>query len=364
MSGKPVKILLSDAKPYDREFFKAANRTFGYDLHFVDARMNEDTAELAQGFDVICPFVNDRLTEPVADRFFKAGIRLVTLRCAGYNNVALKAFFGRIHVTRVPAYSPHAVAEHTIALLLSLNRKTYRAYARTRDNNFAIQGLLGFDLHGKTAGIIGTGKIGKITAEILHAFGMRVLAYDLFPDSEWSEKTGCTYVDLPELYQNTDVISLHCPLTPDTHHMICTDSLRQMRPGVFLLNTGRGGLIDTPALIEGLKNRRIGGAGLDVYEEEDRYFFEDWSTDILDDDVLARLLSFPNVLITSHQAFFTREAMTNIAETTLNNVRMFFENGELPHEICYRCGETPCRRKERGHCFRTEDAISASERGS
>lgn len=349
--NSPVKVLLTDAKPYDREFFDRANREHGFDLHYLESRLSLETIELTQGFNAVCAFVNDRLDSEIADHLVAHGIRLVALRCAGYNNVDLQSFFGRIRVVRVPAYSPHAVAEHTAALLLSLNRKTYRAYARTRDSNFSLSGLMGFDLYGKCAGVVGAGKIGRNVARILRGFGMRVLVHDPGPDQAWAEKAGVELVALDRIYRDADVITLHCPLTPDNRHMINRQSLAAMKEGVIILNTGRGGLIDTAALIEALKSRQVGAAGLDVYEEEDRYFFEDFSTAGLDDDILARLLTFPNVLITAHQAFFTREALGNIAETTLRNIAGAAAGRTLDNEICYHCEAQPCRRKAGAPCF-------------
>jgi D-lactate dehydrogenase len=295
--------------------------------------------------------VNDRVTPEIADALYENGVRLVALRAAGYNNIDLEAVYEKIHVVRVPSYSPHAVAEHAAALILCLNRKIHKAYYRTRDNNFNINGLLGFDLHGKTAGVIGTGQIGKIMIRILRGFGMRVLAYDLYPDEAFSRETGCQYAALPRLYAESDVISLHCPLTAETRHLVNAESLSRMKRGVMLINTGRGHLIDTQALIDALKNGKVGAAGLDVYEEESEYFFEDFSSTLITDDVLARLLSFHNVLITSHQGFFTREALRNIACTTLENIRDFFENKPLRNEICYRCKKDFCRKAEKGACF-------------
>lgn len=345
-----VKIAFFDAKPYDVEFFDEANRGYGYEIKYLRPRLGPDTVRLAEGFDVVCAFVNDRLGHPVIDALCSGGTRLVALRCAGYNNVDLKSAYGRLHIVRVPAYSPHAVAEHAAALLMALNRKTHRAFYRIRDGNFSIQGLMGMDLHGKTAGVIGTGKIGRVFAGILRGFGMRVLAHDPVPDAAWAAEQSVEMVGLDRLYPESDVISLHCPLTPATRHLIHAGALAQMKPGVILINTGRGLLIDTPALIQGLKSRRVGAAGLDVYEEEEYYFFEDFSSSVVDDDVLARLLTFPNVLITSHQGFFTREAFIQIAGTTLGNVRSFLEGAALQNEICYQC-DAPCRKKEQGRCF-------------
>ena len=348
---KTIKTTFFDAKPYDRETFDVVNRDYGVELKYFAGHLTADTVPVAAGSDAICIFVNDAVTREVADALHAQGVKLIALRCAGYNNVDLKAVYERLHVVRVPAYSPYAVAEHAAALMLALNRKTHKAYFRTRDGNFSINGLMGFDLHGKTAGVIGTGKIGRVMCGILRGFGMRVLAFDPFPDAAWAQAGGCAYADLATIYREADVLTLHCPLTPENVRMINAESIAQMKKGVTIINTGRGKLIDSVALIGGLKSGQVGAAGLDVYEEETEYFFEDFSAAGIDDDVLARLMTFPNVLITSHQAFFTREAMTNIAQTTLGNIRDFFERGELPHEICYRCGEATCQRKASGKCF-------------
>lgn len=345
-----AKVAFFDAKPYDTEFFTEANKDFGYSLKFLGPRLSTDTMRLAEGHDVVCAFVNDQMDAPVLDHLVASGTRLIALRCAGYNNVNLKSAYGRIHVVRVPAYSPHAVAEHAMALLLTLNRKIHRAFYRTRDGNFAIQGLMGMDLFGKTAGVVGVGKIGRIMAGILRGFGMRVLVHDVAVDPVWAASAGVESVELDTVYRESDVISLHCPLTPGTRHMINAGAIFKMKPGVLIINTGRGRLIDTVALIAGLKGRRIGGAGLDVYEEEERYFFEDFSSSMVDDDVLARLMTFPNVIITSHQAFFTREALDQIARTTLTNIRSFLEGGRLENEICYQCSEA-CPKTAGGRCF-------------
>lgn len=345
------KILFFDAKPYDREFFDAANARRGHHIKYLNNRLSPDTAPLAAGYDAVCAFVNDDLSAPVIGALHANGIRMIALRCAGYNNVDLGAAFGSIHVARVPAYSPYAVAEHAAALMLTLNRKTHKAYNRTRDSNFAIHGLLGFDLHGKTAGVIGTGRIGRVMAGILKGFGMRVLVHDPGPDEAWAAAAGAEYVPVEDLYRQADIISLHCPLMPATEYMIDAASIARMKDGVMLINTSRGGLVHTQALIEALKSGKIGAAGLDVYEEEDEYFFEDLSSRVLTDDVLARLLTFPNVLITAHQAFFTREALENIAETTLSNLDVFFRGETVPNEICYRCSKDSCPRKQTGKCF-------------
>jgi D-lactate dehydrogenase len=334
-------ISFFDARPYDRHSFDAVNEEFGFNIKYYDSHLNADTAVLCRDSQAACIFVNDTADKDVIDRMYEQGVRVLALRCAGYNNVDLVAAYDRMAVVRVPAYSPYAVAEHATALILALNRKTHRAYYRTRENNFNINGLMGFDLHGKTVGVVGTGKIGQVFIGIMRGFGMDVVAFDPFPKEETASKLGCRYVDLDELYRVSDVISLHCPLTPENVHMINDEAIEKMKTGVMLINTGRGQLIDTRALVEGLKNRKIGGAGLDVYEEEDKYFFEDLSSEIVQDDVLARLLSFPNVLVTSHQAFFTHEAMSAIAHTTLENLREFFAGEKLTNEVCRHCKNHP-----------------------
>ncbi|NCC49770.1 MAG: 2-hydroxyacid dehydrogenase [Spartobacteria bacterium] len=345
------RIAFFDAKPYDQVFFNRLNETFLFDITFFPNRLNEKTVGLAQGHDAVCAFVNDRIGADVIDKLVEYGVGIIAMRCAGYNNIDLKHIFGKIHVLRVPAYSPHAVAEHAVALMLTLNRNTHRAYYRTRDNNFQINGLLGFDMFGKTAGVVGAGKIGRETVKILRGFGMRVLVYDRYRDEAFAEQHACEYVELETLYRESDIITLHCPLTPENVHMINAETLAMMKPHVMIINTGRGGLIDTPALIDALKARRLGAAGLDVYEEEEDYFFEDFSNEIVSDDVLARLTTFPNVLITSHQAFFTHEALSNIAETTLNNVADFFDGARMDNEICYKCCNKACTKKTNGTCW-------------
>lgn len=346
------RILFYDTKPYDRESFDAANRAYQFEFKYLRSHLNEDTAIIANGYQAVCLFVNDHLTAPIADILAANDIHLIALRCAGYNNIDLRAVFDRrIHVVRVPAYSPYAVAEHAVALMLSLNRKTHKAYYRTRDNNFNITGLMGFDMRGKTAGVIGTGQIGRILIGILNGFGMRVLAYDKFPNPAQAEQVGFEYVALDDLYAGSDIISLHCPLTQETHHLINADTLAKMKPGVMIINTGRGHLIDSKALVDALRDKHVGAAGLDVYEEESEYFFEDFSTQVVDDDVLARLISFPNVLLTSHQGFFTREALSNIAATTLQNIADYVNGRPLTNEICYQCCDDGCRKQELGRCF-------------
>ena len=333
-----MKIIVFDAKSYDEEFFDRANEGSGHSITYAKYRLSPENAITAQGYDVVCAFVNDDLGEATIAQLIKGGVKLIAMRCAGYNNVHLDSCHGNLPVVRVPAYSPYAVAEHAVALMLSLNRKTHRAYYRTRDSNFAIAGLLGFDMHGKTAGVIGTGLIGRLVAEILRGFKMDVVAYDPYPNQEWAELNAIRYVPLKELYHAANIVTLHCPLTAQNHHLIDLEAITQMRDDVMLINTGRGGLIDSKALATALKHGKIGAAGLDVYEEEDQYFFEDFSNEVLTDDTLARLLSFPNVLITSHQAFFTEEALTNIAETTLGSIRDFAEGKPLTNEICSQCG--------------------------
>ena len=283
------------------------------------------------------------------DILYEGGVKLIAMRCAGYNNVDFEACHDRIHVVRVPAYSPYAVAEHAAALMVTLNRKTHKAYNRTRESNFNINGLLGFDLHQKTLGIIGTGKIGQIFANIGKGYGMKILAYDKFPN----DAPGIEYCDLDTLYKESDVISLHCPLLKDTHHMINSESISKMKEGVMIINTSRGGLIHSEDLIDAIKERKVGSAGLDVYEEEEAYFFEDFSDEIIEDDVLARLLSFNNVLVTSHQAFFTKEALSNISRTTLSNIQSFANHEYLENEICYVCDKNGknCKVQAGKKCF-------------
>ncbi|HDQ46197.1 MAG TPA: 2-hydroxyacid dehydrogenase [bacterium] len=346
-----IRIAFFDTKPYDEAFFSPFTGKDGYEIKFFPGRLTADNASLTRGFDAVCVFVNDQITREIVDALCENGIRLIALRSAGYNHVDLKAVYRKIHVVRVPAYSPHAVAEHAVALMMTLNRKTHKAYFRTRDNNFTLNGLLGFDMHGKTAGVIGTGLIGRKVIDILKGFGMEILAYDLFPDPDYAEERGIRYTDMDTLYEESDIITLHCPLTPENVHMIDSGAIARMKDGVMIINTGRGKLIDTADLIEGLKSRKVGAAGLDVYEEETEYFFEDWSQTGVEDDVLSRLLTFPNVLITAHQGFFTQEALTNIAGTTMENIRLFFEEDRLPNEICYRCKDGDCPKETTGKCF-------------
>ncbi len=336
------------SKPYDRQFLARVNdeEGFGHELVFFDARLELATARLAHESPAVCAFVNDDLGEPVLADLAAHGTRLLALRSAGFNNVDLGAARDLgLTVMHVPDYSPYAVAEFTIALVLALNRHLSRAYTHVREGNFSLQGLLGFDLHGKTAGVVGTGKIGAIVAEtLLRGFGCRVLAHDPFP-SDRLRRLGVEYVGLDALLRaQSDLVSLHCPLTPETHHLIDRRSIAGMKPGVMLINTSRGGLIDTGAVIDGLKSGRIGHLGLDVYEEEALYFYEDYSSRLIDDDALSRLLTFPNVIVTSHQGFFTREALEQIARTTLANVRDFEEGRGSPNEVRSRPDERNGRR--------------------
>ncbi|KPQ08634.1 MAG: D-lactate dehydrogenase [Saliniramus fredricksonii] len=328
-----MKIGFFSTKPYDRTYFDAANREAGHELSYFEAPLRAETAVLAGDAQAVCGFVNDTLDRAVLEKLADQGIRLVTLRSAGFNHVDLEAAEALgITVARVPAYSPHAVAEHTLALVLALNRRIHKAHNRVRENNFNLDGLIGFDLNEKTVGIIGTGQIGAITAGIFQGFNCRVIAYDVAPDPD-CEARGIAYVDLDTLFAQSDIISLHCPLTPQTRHLIGTEAIAKMKPGVMIANTSRGAVIDTPAVLEALKDGRIGALALDVYEEEGDLFFRDLSNDILSDDVFARLLTFPNVLITGHQAFFTHEALTNIAETTLGNVTSFEKTGAAEHTV-------------------------------
>ena len=330
-----MKVMLFGTQPYDQLSFERIRKSYGFEMVYHRSHLNAKHVPLAQGADTVCVFVNDTVDAETIRGLSELGVRLIALRCAGFNNVDLQAAARcGIPVVRVPAYSPHAVAEYAVAMILSLNRKIHRAYWRTRDGNFSLHGLLGFDLYGKTAGIVGTGKIARPLIHILKGFGMQVVAYDIYPDNRYALAEGIEYVTLDELYQRADIISLHCPLTDRNRHMIDDAAIGRMKPGVILINTGRGQLIDTAALIEGLKEKQIGAAGLDVYEEEAAYFYEDTSDRIMDDDMLARLLSFNNVIVTSHQAFFTREALDNIAQVTMQNIHDFFELNKLTNKVC------------------------------
>ena len=304
-----MKIAFFDAKPYDMPGFDHYAEGTDLQIKYFETKLNEDTVSLAAGFDGVCVFVNDTVNETVINRLHEMGVKVIALRCAGFNNVDTRAAFGRIHVFRVPAYSPYAVAEHAMALLLTINRRTHKAYIRTKEFNFSLSGLTGFDLHGKTVGLVGTGKIGRIFGDICRGFGMKILAYDKYPNPD----AGLEYVPLEELFARSDIISLHCPLNEETHHMINSDSISRMKKGVVIINTSRGGLVDTDALIEGIKSKQVGAACLDVYEEEGDLFYEDFSGHIVRDDKLVRLIAMPNVIVTSHQAFLTEEALSKIA---------------------------------------------------
>jgi D-lactate dehydrogenase len=327
-----MRMILFSSRQYDSETFNEANGAYRYDLHFQESHLDAETAVLAEGFEVVCPFVNDCADAAVLERLHAGGTRLIALRSAGFNHVDLAAAHRLgITVVRVPAYSPHAVAEHAVGLILALNRRLPRAAARTREGDFSLNGLLGFDLHGRTVGVIGTGMIGRVFGRIMAGFGMQVLAYDPGTPAEDLLSLGARYVPLDTLLAESDVVSLHCPLVPDTYHLIDERALAKMKRGAMLINTGRGGLVESNALIGALKSGQLGNLGLDVYEEEGGLFFEDHSNLPLQDDVLARLLMFPNVIVTAHQAFFTREAMNEIAQTTLGNVAAW--HGGTPRNV-------------------------------
>ena len=335
-----MKIAFFDTKTYDKPSFEKHGKEHGVEFKYFETKLNEDTAELAHGFDGVCVFVNDTINAAVIDKLCELDVKVIALRCAGFNNVDMKHACGRIHVFRVPAYSPYAVAEHTMALLLTSVRRIHKAYIRSRDFNFSLAGLTGFDLHGKTVGIIGTGKIGRVFIDICRGFGMKVLAYDKFPAPELDNGDTVRYVELDELLANSDIISLHCPLTEETHHIINEQAIEKCKKGFVLINTSRGALVDAEALLAGIKLRKVGAACLDVYEEEADLFFEDNSGHILEDDTLARLISMPNVIVTSHQAFLTEDALENIAETTVLNIVSFFQEGECPNELCRHASDT------------------------
>lgn len=338
-----MRVAVFSTKAYDREFLDRANAAHGHDLVYFEPRLLPETAPLAAGFDGVCAFVNDDLGAEVLATLSAGGTRLVALRSAGFNHVDLEAADQRgLTVARVPAYSPYAVAEHAVALILTLNRKVHRSHARVREGNFSLVGLLGFDLHGKTFGLVGTGQIGTVLARIMAGFGCRLLAYDPHPN-DVCRQLGVEYVSRARLFAEADVISLHSPLTPETHHLVNADSLAEMRDGVMLINTSRGALVDTAAVIEALKSGKVGALGLDVYEEEEALFFQDLSDKVITDDVFARLQTFPNVVITGHQAFFTAEALEHIAATTLDNVTAFERHGEVLHPVTAApaAGSTP-----------------------
>ncbi|MBQ7027828.1 MAG: 2-hydroxyacid dehydrogenase [Ruminococcus sp.] len=324
-----MKFAFFDTKPYDIPSFEKYGKENDITFKFYETHLNEDTVGLARGCDGICVFVNDTVNAEIIDELCSLGVKMIALRCAGYNNVDLEYAKNKLRIARVPAYSPYAVAEHTMALLLTSVRRVHKAYIRTRDFNFSLNGMTGFDLHGKTVGVVGTGKIGRVFIDICRGFGMNVIAYDKFPD----ENSGIEYVGLNALFSRSDIISFHCPLTEETYHMINSETIEQLKTGVVLLNTSRGAIIDAEALLEGIKSRKIGAACLDVYEEEADFFFNDFSGHIIDDDVLARLISMPNVIVTSHQAFLTDEALDNIAETTVQNITAFRDGSTTGNEL-------------------------------
>ena len=328
-----TRVIFFDIKDYDKEFFKKYGKDYDFEMTFLQVRLSEETAHLTKGYDVVCAFTNDDINKETIDLISENGIKLLAMRCAGFNNVSLKDIHNRFKVVRVPAYSPHAIAEYTVGLILAINRKIHKAYVRTREGNFSINGLMGIDLYQKTAGIIGTGKIGQILIKMLKGFDMNVIAYDPFPNQKIADELGFKYVSLDELYAEADVISLNCPLTKETKYMINRRSMLKMKDGVMIVNTGRGALIDSVDLVEALKDKKVGAAALDVYEEEEEYFFEDKSSQVIEDDILGRLLSFHNVLMTSHQAYFTEEAVEAITVTTLNNIKAFVEGKELLNEV-------------------------------
>ncbi len=321
-------VAFFDTKSYDKESFVKYSSN-DYNFRFFENKLNPDTVSMAACCDAVCAFVNDDIDKYVLEQLEKYGVGLIAMRCAGYNNVDLKAAAGRVKVVRVPAYSPYAVAEHTMGMILMLNRKLHRSYIRTRDHNFSLEGLIGFDLKDKTVGLIGTGKIGRCFADICKGFGMKIIGYDPYENDEFCGE----YLSLDELLSQSDIISLHCPLTRENKKIINSDTIEKMKKGVFIINTSRGRLIDTPSLIDGLKSGKVGAAGLDVYEEETEVFFEDYSDEIIKDDILSTLISMPNVIVTSHQAFLTREALQGIAETTVKNLNDFFDGKPLENEI-------------------------------
>ena len=339
-----MKITFFSSKSYDIEYFKKYDTN--NEFKFYNDALSINTVDLAKDSDAVCVFVNDVVNKEAIDKLYEYGIRLILLRCAGYNNVDLKYCHGKIHVFRVPAYSPYAVAEHAMALLLTLVRKTHKAYIRTRNFNFSIENLVGFDLHDKTIGVIGTGKIGKCFINICKGFGLNVIAYDMY------KSEGFDYVELDELFNKSDIISLHCPLTKETHHLINKESIKLMKKHPIILNTSRGGLIDSDDLLNALKNKELSGACLDVYEEESSVFFKDYSSEIMNDETLQGLINMPNVIVTSHQAYLTSEALDNIASTTIDNYNAFIKQGYGDNELCYGCGKVDDCMKNRNHkCF-------------
>ena len=341
-----TRIAFFDTKSYDKTYFNQLINESEEHIHYFETKLNENTAPLAKGYDVVCAFVNDQITKNVINTLYEGGVRLIAMRCAGYNNIDFKSAFGKTHIVRVPAYSPYAVAEHAMALLLSVVRQTHHSYVRTREFNFSLNGLEGFDLHGKNVGVVGTGKIGKVFINICKGFGMNVIAYDPYPDKSLE---GVEYCSFEELCKRSDIISLHCPLSPETKHIVNKKSIAMMKDGVVLINTSRGGLVNSHALLDGVKSKKIGSTALDVYEEEAEVFYEDKSTILFDDDTLRLLIAMPNVLVTSHQAFLTSEALHNIAETTLESIREFTSGKVMAHEICYQCSH--CKKQSNKRCF-------------
>ena len=344
-----MRVAFFDARSYDKPSFERYGKENGIEFSFFEVKLDKSTVSLAQNCDAVCVFVNDTVNAEVIDKLYEQGVKLIALRSAGYNNVDVHHAFGKLHVVHVPAYSPYAIAEHAMALLLTSIRRIHKAYNRTREFNFSLNGLTGLDLHGKTVGVIGTGKIGRIFINICRGFGMNVIAYDKYP----AKDSDIQYVSLDELFEKSDIISLHCPLTDDTRHVINENTIAKMKHGVVIVNTSRGALIDAEALLTGIKNKKVGAACLDVYEEEADIFFEDRSGHILNDDVLARLISMPNVIVTSHQAFLTEDALNNIAETTVSNILSYFTNdGICDNELCYRCGNVEqCKKERKKRCF-------------
>lgn len=326
-----LTISFYDAKPYDIEYFNLINEQYRFNIKYIEAKLDENTAMLSSGCDAVCAFVSDDVSAAVIDRLIECGVKLIAMRCAGYNNVDIGYAHDKIPVVRVPAYSPYAVAEHAMAMLLTLNRRTHKAFLRTRDFNFSLNGLTGFDLHSKTVGVIGTGNIGRVFIRICKGFGMKILAYDINRTCQ-----DINYVPIDKLFRESDIISLHCPLTRDTYHMIDKNNINHMKSSAYIINTSRGALIDSEDLLEALLDKKIGGACLDVYEEEVDLFYKDNSETIIKDHILSRLIGLPNVIVTSHQGFLTREALTNIASTTLENISAFFAEGSLENAVEYK----------------------------
>lgn len=327
-----TKIAFFDTKDYDKRLFDQYNKNYGYEITYFESKLNIETVHFAKGYDAVCIFVNDKADKPVLDKLNEYGVKVIALRCAGFNNVDIKNL-GNLRAVRVPAYSPYAVAEHATALLLNINRKIYKSYQRVKKYNFSLEGLLGFDLHGKTVGVIGTGKIGKVFIQIMKGFGTNVIAYDVYHDDKAAEELGFKYVSLDELYENSDIISLHCPLTDDTQYMINKESLSKMKNGVIIINTSRGKLLKTEDLIAEMSSGKIGGVGLDVYENEAEFFTQDLSGSYKRDNNLSMLISMPNVIITAHQSYFTSEALHKISNDTCQNIKDILENGECINEL-------------------------------